>query len=137
NKLPHIDIQLFGDEGELVRESDVDIAERVLRQLGHLRSDVISGQKLPVTERSVNLRGAAGCLRSLATYDAVISAQLLHCVTGEDALRAVSEVNHWRVVRVVGAVCREVRAKLEKALRHLGRGLGRGGGLKHDEFVAF
>src|SRR5699024_10080029 len=90
NTLPHIDSQLVGDEGELVRESDVDIAESVLRQLGHLRSDIISGQKLPVTERSVNLRGAAGCLRSLATYDAVISAQLLHCVTGEDALRAVS-----------------------------------------------
>ena len=41
DKFPYIDSKVIGNERKLIGESDVDIAERVLRKLCHLGSHII------------------------------------------------------------------------------------------------
>src|SRR5699024_131891 len=114
---------------------NIDIAERVLSQLCHFGSYIVGWKQLGLAESCVYRGCTLGSLFSLATDDAIIGAQLFHCLTRQDSLWTMCEVNNWVSFRVFGTIGSQVWAQFENLVRHLLRGQWRGSRLQNHKFI--
>ncbi len=89
--LPHVDAHPVGDDREFIGEGDVDVAERVLGQLGHLRGARGRGDTGAADEAAIELQRAAGAARGDPADDAIVVDQLDEDATGQHPLRAIGD----------------------------------------------
>ena len=89
--LPHVDAEAVGDEAQLVGEGDVDVAERILGQLGHLGGTRGGGDAGAADEAAVEAERLARAARGDAADDAVVVDQLDQDAAGQHALGAVGD----------------------------------------------
>lgn len=108
------------DLGELVGEGDVDRAEGVLDDLGHLGGADVGDGDLALTEASVDLGHGLPHLGIIGADGAVVVQQLVDHVTRDDALGGVDEPD------ILAAGLGEQRA--HEAVD----GVGRNGGLDDE-----
>ena len=92
-----------GDDGQLVRVSDVDVAEAVFRQLAHLGGAGVCHHTLAFQENLVQRAGALGTDGRHTANDAVVFYQFDHDLAREDALRTVGDVD----IRLLPRLLRE------------------------------
>lgn len=125
DELPDVDAQLVADQRQLVRESDVDVAERVLGELGHLGGAGVGEMQVGLAEGRVERPGALGGRRGEAADDAVIGDELLHHASGQHPLGRVGVLDAGQLGAGGG-----------DAGSHMLGGAGRRGRLENDELVA-
>ena len=114
DELEDVDAEPVGDHRQLVGEGDVDVAERVLGELGHLGGRRVGQVQLGVAEHLRRGPSALGGLPRQATDDAVVRDELDHDPPGQHALGAVGEVDDRAPVasrRARGRVGRRGRAR--------------------------
>ena len=124
DELEHVDAEPVADLAELVGIGDVDVAERVFRQLAHLGSQIIrQADRAAGDDLFIDFLGELRRFRTVRADDAVILAQFNEHPAGDDALRAVR--CHKLLRRKAG--------HLRDNLLHHARGVGRRGGFEHAE----
>jgi hypothetical protein len=92
DELPNVDIEFVADKGELVRKGDVDVAEGIFGELGHLGCAGIGGEALAFNEDLIELFGEGCGGGGEATDDPVIADNFPENVAGKDPFRAVGDV---------------------------------------------
>ena len=124
DELEHVDAEPVADFAEFVGIGDVDIAERVFRQLAHLGSQIIrQADRAAGDDLFIDFLGELRRFRTVRADDAVILAQFNEHPAGDDALRAV---RCHKLLR-----CKA--GHLRDNLLHHARGVGRRGGFEHAE----
>ena len=123
DQLPHVDPQAFRYFGQFVGEGDVDVAERVLGQLGQLGGFRVGQANLSAAESPIELCRFLSGLRGQAADNAVIGENLYHDFPWQHAFGAVRE-------QQLSAQFRPVR--LDAGRQGLG-GSRRRSGLQHHQ----
>jgi len=124
NQFEHVDAEPVADLAELVGIGDIDIAERVFRQLAHLGSQIIrQADRAAGDDLFIDFLGELRRFRTVRADDAIVLAQLDEHPAGDDALRAVRR--HELLRRKAG--------RFRDDLLHHARGIGRRGGFEHAE----
>ena len=90
--LVHIHAVRPADLGQLVGIGNVDIPEGIFYHLGHLRGADIRKHDLALAEAGVNIPDARGNLRAVSADGAVVAAQLIEHVAGDDPLRGMGQL---------------------------------------------
>ena len=91
--LAHVHAVGAADLGELVGEGDVDVAEGVLHDLGHLGGADVGDGDLAPAERGVERLHELARLRVVGADGAVVAQELPHHVPWDDALGGVGELD--------------------------------------------
>ena len=117
--LVDVEVVVAADARELVGEGDVDGAEGILDDLGHLSRADVGDDDLALAEGGVEGLDALAHLAAVGTDRAVVVQELIDHIARDDALRGVDEVNIFddRADELVDG------ARADRGLDHDGRAL--------------
>ena len=125
--LVHVHVVVAADAGELVREGDVDGAEGVLDDLGHLGRADVGDDDLALAEGGVVFLYLFAHRAAVGTDRAVVVQEFIDHVAGDNALRGVDEVDVLADLETVRLDHRADvavnRARADRGLDHDGRAL--------------
>src|SRR5690606_34393363 len=131
NQLPDVNPLIGTNQRQFIRESNVDVAEAVFRQLAHFSGAGVGNHAFAFQENLIQLAGARGADRCHTANHAIVFNQFDHHLARQHTLRAVGDINISLFTRLLREA--EIRTRFGQPLGHLFSRADRRSGFKDDQ----